>query len=191
MPTQGTIDYQPRCLTVECFLQAVSRHRLGLRVESGVPCDHFAGDARLKSGFGGVHTESNQRLIYTSAWASPQKCRAPDALADSEFQRCTVSSESPQRITNQRMGSLVTIPQTSHLNSRRVVIVYFRSSEWTPGTLRHTGGSSRIWRQYRQVANLFRFNRAVELWSVVHHPQFGNDFTNQLTMTEDAHHRTL
>ena len=26
----------------------------------------------LKFGFGGVHTESNQRLMYTSAWASPQ-----------------------------------------------------------------------------------------------------------------------
>ena len=26
----------------------------------------------LKLGFGGVHMESNQRLMYTSAWASPQ-----------------------------------------------------------------------------------------------------------------------
>src|SRR5712692_3925554 len=26
----------------------------------------------LKLGFGGAHTESNQRLMYTSAWASPQ-----------------------------------------------------------------------------------------------------------------------
>jgi hypothetical protein len=26
----------------------------------------------LKLGFGGEHTESNQRLMYTSAWASPQ-----------------------------------------------------------------------------------------------------------------------
>jgi hypothetical protein len=26
----------------------------------------------LKVGFGGTHTESNQRLMYTSAWASPQ-----------------------------------------------------------------------------------------------------------------------
>jgi hypothetical protein len=26
----------------------------------------------LKFGFGGAHTESNQRLMYTSAWASPQ-----------------------------------------------------------------------------------------------------------------------
>jgi len=26
----------------------------------------------LKLAFGGAHVESNQRLMYTSAWASPQ-----------------------------------------------------------------------------------------------------------------------
>jgi hypothetical protein len=48
---------------------------------------HLAGEGRLKSGLGGEQTESNQRLMYTSAWASPQKCRAPTAFAACEFQR--------------------------------------------------------------------------------------------------------
>jgi hypothetical protein len=33
---------------------------------------HFAGEGRLKLGLGGEQTESNHRLMYTSAWASPQ-----------------------------------------------------------------------------------------------------------------------
>ena len=33
--------------------------------------------ALVKSGFGGEHTESNHRLMYTWACASPQKWRAP------------------------------------------------------------------------------------------------------------------
>src|SRR4029077_4552505 len=33
---------------------------------------HDLGERYLKVGFGGAHTESNQRLMYTSAWASPQ-----------------------------------------------------------------------------------------------------------------------
>jgi hypothetical protein len=33
-------------------------------------CD--LGEGYLKVGFGGAHTESNHRLMYTSAWASPQ-----------------------------------------------------------------------------------------------------------------------
>lgn len=76
----------------------------------------------MKSGLGGAQMESNHRLMYTSAWASPQKCRAPSALAAAEFQRCTVRSVSPQRITNQWRGLLVTVPQISHLNSCSVVI---------------------------------------------------------------------
>jgi hypothetical protein len=35
----------------------------------------------LKTGFDGPHTDSNHRLIYTWAWASPQKCRAAGPLA--------------------------------------------------------------------------------------------------------------
>jgi hypothetical protein len=53
-------------------------------------------EGRLKSGLGGLHIDSNHRLMYTWEWASPQKCRAPVAFAASEFQRCTVSCESPQ-----------------------------------------------------------------------------------------------
>ena len=49
----------------------------------------------VKSGFAGEHSESNQRLMYTWAWPSPQKCRAPAAFAVSEFHLRTVSSESP------------------------------------------------------------------------------------------------
>jgi hypothetical protein len=56
---------------------------------------HLAVEGRLKSGLGGEHTESNHRLMYTSAWASPQKFLAPPASAASEFQRWTESWESP------------------------------------------------------------------------------------------------
>ncbi len=55
----------------------------------------------MKSGFEGEHAESNHRLMYTWASPSPQKCRAPAALAASAFHLRTVSSEFSQRITNQ------------------------------------------------------------------------------------------
>jgi len=58
-------------------------------------------DARVESGLGGEQTESNQRLIYICACASPQKCRASAVLAASWFHLSTVSSPSLQRITNQ------------------------------------------------------------------------------------------
>ena len=52
-------------------------------------CDfvHIAGSAVeavyeiLNAGLRGQHTDSNQRLIYTWAWASPQKCRAAGLVA--------------------------------------------------------------------------------------------------------------
>ena len=49
----------------------------------------------VKSGFGGEQNESNQRLMYTCAWPSPQKCRAPAAFAFAAFHLRTVSSELP------------------------------------------------------------------------------------------------
>jgi hypothetical protein len=55
----------------------------------------------MKSGFEGEHVESNHRLMYTWAWPSPQKWRAPVALAASTFHLRTVSSEFPHWITNQ------------------------------------------------------------------------------------------
>jgi len=42
-----------------------------------------------------------------------------------EFQRYTVRSESPHRITNQWMRLVVTSPQISHLNSCIVVMCSF------------------------------------------------------------------
>jgi hypothetical protein len=50
----------------------VARATLGPGPENRQAGLYGAGDARPKFGFGGVHTESNQRLMYTSAWASPQ-----------------------------------------------------------------------------------------------------------------------
>jgi len=56
---------------------------------------YFADEDLVKSGFGGEHTESNHRLMYTCAWASPQKWRAPGAFAVSEFHLRTVSAVLP------------------------------------------------------------------------------------------------
>lgn len=56
---------------------------------------YFADADRMKSGLGGEHMDSNHRLIYTWACASPQKWRAPAAVTASGFHLKTVSSESP------------------------------------------------------------------------------------------------
>jgi hypothetical protein len=53
------------------------------------------------------------------------------ALAVSEFHLCTVSSESPHRITNQWTGFVVTSPQTSHLNSCSVVMSFSPAYHWS------------------------------------------------------------
>ena len=49
----------------------------------------------MKSGFDGEHVESNHRLMYTWAWPSPQKWRAPAALAAAAFHLTTVSAKFP------------------------------------------------------------------------------------------------
>ena len=54
--TNRTLTRQDTCGNLPSFL-AVAR--------DGAAC-------YLKLGLGGAHTESNQRLMYTSAWASPQ-----------------------------------------------------------------------------------------------------------------------
>ena len=61
----------------------------------------FSDAGLVKSGLGGEHTDSNQRLMYTWAWASPQKWRAPEALAASEFHLRTLSLSSLHWIMNQ------------------------------------------------------------------------------------------
>ena len=48
-----------------------------------------------KSGFDGEHTESNHRLIWTPAWASPQKWRVLGALAAVMFHLSAVSCVAP------------------------------------------------------------------------------------------------
>jgi hypothetical protein len=111
-------------------------------------------------------------------------------VAASEFHRCTVSSESPHRITHQWMGLLVTIPQTSHLNSCR------RSHGFVPyingwSTLLRGRGRSRTWRQHRQLADLLPLHRSTKVGGMTHHPKLGNHFADQLSMTEKSHHRTL
>src|SRR5271166_4092907 len=114
------------------------------------------------------------------------------ALAVSEFHRCTVSSESPHRITNQRTGFVVTSPQTSHLNSCSFVMLgsgyqvpyqeqlLLRDRGWAP-----------IGRQHRQFADLFPLDGTTQVGRMVHHPKFRNDFADQLPVTEQSHDRTL
>src|SRR5689334_725932 len=106
----------------------------------------------------------------------------------SEFQRCTVSSESPHRITNQWMGSLVTIPQTSHRYSCRVVIDFFRGLG--PSGLLRRRGWSETWREYGQLADSLALYAAAKL-RVIHHPQLWNNFADQLPMTEKPHYGTF
>lgn len=59
------------------------------------PARYVTDEGSVKSALGGEHTESNHRLIYTPAWASPQQCLAPGAFAASKFHLCTVRSRSP------------------------------------------------------------------------------------------------
>src|SRR5258708_8998532 len=70
--------------------------------------------------FGGEQTDSNQRLIYTWAWASPQKCRAVGLVAAVKSHLMTASFWSPHSITYQWIGFSLTIPQISHWNSFRL-----------------------------------------------------------------------
>src|ERR1700733_12179258 len=51
-------------------------------------------------------------------------------------------------------------------------------------------GRSQIWRQNREFADLFPLHDATQV-GVIHHPNLGNDFADQLTVTEEPHHRTL
>src|SRR5580692_9381546 len=44
--------------------------------------------------------------------------------------------------------------------------------------------------QDRQFADLLPLSGAPEL-GMIHHPDFGNDFANQLSVTEKAYHRTF
>ena len=48
-----------------------------------------------------------------------------------------------------------------------------------------------MWRQDRQLADLLPLYRAPEVGGMVRHPKLGNDFSNQLSVTEQSHHRTL
>jgi hypothetical protein len=65
------------------------------------PIYDFADGDAIKSGLGGEHIDSNHRLMYTWACASPQKWRAPGAFAPFGFHLSTVSSASLHWITNQ------------------------------------------------------------------------------------------
>src|SRR5580658_3667378 len=51
-------------------------------------------------------------------------------------------------------------------------------------------GWSQIWCQNREFADLFPLHRAAQV-GVIHHPNLGYDFADQLSMTEKPHHRTL
>src|SRR5271168_2284222 len=51
-------------------------------------------------------------------------------------------------------------------------------------------GLSQIWCQNRQLADLFPLRGTPEV-GVIHHPNLGNDFADQLSVTEKSHHRTL
>ena len=46
-------------------------------------------------------------------------------------------------------------------------------------------------RQNRQLANLFPLHGTRKVRGMFHHPHFGNDLANQLSVTEKPHHRTL
>ena len=63
---------------------------------------------------GGEQIDSNQRLIYTWACASPQKWRAVGLFAAAVSHLMTASFSFPHSITNQRIGLLLVIPQISH-----------------------------------------------------------------------------
>ena len=52
-------------------------------------------------------------------------------------------------------------------------------------------GWSEIWCQNRELADLFPVRSTMEVGGVVHHPHLRNDFTDQLSMAEKSHHRTL
>jgi hypothetical protein len=52
-------------------------------------------------------------------------------------------------------------------------------------------GLSQTWCQNREFANLFLLHGTTQVDGVIHHPDLGNDFTDQLSMTEKSHDRTL
>jgi hypothetical protein len=62
--------HTPRCAGGFEFLKTKVGAQLLTRGARGI--ELTAARRYVKLGFGGVHTDSNQRLMYTSAWASPQ-----------------------------------------------------------------------------------------------------------------------
>jgi len=45
-------------------------------------------------------------------------------------------------------------------------------------------GLSQIWRHNRQLADLFPLHGATKVGDIIVHPKLGNDFADQLSMTE-------
>lgn len=87
------------------------------------------------------------------------------------------------------MGFVVTSPQGSYLNSCRVVMrfVPYISGLWCS---LHDRGRSQIWCQNRQFADQFPLAGTTQA-GMIHHPDLGNDFTDQSPVTEKPYHRTL
>ena len=48
-----------------------------------------------------------------------------------------------------------------------------------------------IWREHRQVADLLLFYGASKVGGVVHHPDFGDDFADQMSVAEKPHDGTF
>jgi len=93
-------------------------------------------------------------------------------------------------ITSQWVGFVVTSPQTSQLNSGSVVIAQFLIYHWLVTPTRDRG-LSEVWCQNRELTDLFPLRGTMQVGGMVHHPDLRNDFTDQLSMAEDSHHRTL
>src|SRR5580704_8952813 len=91
---------------------------------------------------------------------------------------------------NQRVGFVVRSPQTSHLNSCSVVMAQFLLSQWLVTPTRDRG-LGEIWCQNREFADLFPLPGTTQVGGMVHHPNLRNDFTDQPSMAEKSHHRTL
>ena len=64
-------------------------------------------------------------------------------------------------------------------------------SQWSVRSSLRTRGLSKIWRENRQFADLFALRVAPQVDGVIHHPNLGNDFADQLSMTEKSHYGTL
>src|SRR3981081_1705098 len=66
--SQASAEQRQRAFASFLSRRSCSRSLVGIAVEAIYEI--------LNAGLRGQHTDSNQRLIYTWAWASPQKCRA-------------------------------------------------------------------------------------------------------------------